>query len=135
MGGAASEPAGLLLPWLEPGGGRVCPPTRCRTNTGCPGRPPELSVPGAVGSGGGGLGGGLGSPALRLAGTGGAAGGATCAVPGVLLIVPSVVGEGVPGARGAVGESGVRGGHEGLHVPSTPWLLSAAPLRLQREPR
>lgn len=134
-GGAASEPAGLLLPWLQPGGRlRVSPPPRAEEI------PAVRSDPGAEcsrggGSGAGGLGGGLGSPALRLAGTGGAAGGATCAVPGVLLVVPPVVGEGVPGARGAVGESGVTGGDKGLHVPSTAWLLSTTPLRLQRELR
>lgn len=135
-GGGCSQRAGRAAPPMAGAGGEAecVPPTPRRRNTGCPGRPPELSVPGAVGSGGEGLGGGLGSPALRLAGTGGAAGGATCAVPGVLLVVPSVVGEGVPGARGAVGENGVRGGDtEGLRVPSMAWLLSTTSLWLRWE--
>lgn len=130
----ASRPGCSSHGWSR-GGGCACPPHPVQKKYRQPGATLELSVPGAVGSGAGGLGGGLGSPALRLAGTGGAAGGATCAVPGVLLVVPSVVGEGVPGARGAAGESGVTGGDKGLHVPSMAWLLSTTPLRLQRELR
>lgn len=50
-----------------------------------------------------GLRGGLSGAALRLAVAGGAAGGALRALCGIQLLVPSVVGEGFPAARGAMG--------------------------------
>lgn len=123
-GAAASEPAGLLPPMAGAGGGGqlcVSPPAPRRRNTGCPGWPRGAEC--FWGDGKmvvGMLGGGLGGPALCLAGAGGAAGGAACAFPGILLLIPSVVGEKVPGARGAVGEkSGVSGGQRGgVRAPS-----------------
>lgn len=103
-GAAASEPAGLLPRKARAGGQlRVSPQPVQKKYRLLGATPRSRSVSGAVGNGGRGLGGGLGGPALRLAGAGGAAGGATCASPGVLLLIPSVVGEGVPGARGAGG--------------------------------
>lgn len=124
-GGGCSQRAGRAAPphgrgW---GGGQLCvsPPAPRRRNTGCPGWPRGAEC--FWGDGKmvvGMLGGGLGSPALCLAGAGGAAGGAACAFPGILLLIPSVVGEKVPGARGAVGEkSGVSGGQRGgVRAPS-----------------
>lgn len=121
-GAAASEPAGLLPPMAGAGGGGqlcVSPPAPRRRNTGCPGWPRGAEC--FWGDGKmvvGMLGGGLGGPALCLAGAGGAAGGAACAFPGILLLIPSVVGEKVPGARGAVGEkAGLVGGRGGVSVP------------------
>lgn len=145
MGAAASEPAGLLPPRPGPEGVAVCrPPShRCRRNTGCP-RWPRKGAECFWGDGkgyvcvvGGGLGGGLGGPALRLAGAGGAAGGAACAFPGVLLLVPSVVGEVVPGAWGAAkGESGVSGGGDrGGSMPQHAAVPQQGTLWLHREPR
>ena len=132
MGAAASEPAGLLPPWPGPGrGGAACVlPPRAEEIPATRGGPVELSVSGAMGNGGGGLGGGLGGPALRFTGAGGAAGGAACALPDVLLLVPSVVGEVVPGARGAVWERaelvGVGGGAPCPQHAAAPQQGSAA---------
>lgn len=98
---------GVGCPPLHEGRGWQCVPpplfTVQKRNSGCPGGGPEEPSVSGPWEGRWGLRGGLSGAALHLAVAGGAAGGALRALCGIQLLVPSVVGEGFPAARGAVG--------------------------------